>query len=218
MARPRQPDFDLSFFSSSCAIASQLSITPTVDQNIVSILGISEDRPRLHARAVINTIAAVHDRSNGSALEYAAQLQALLDGNDSGYGGSSNDNNHAASLARDYATQPDIHNHSQASAIHQLWYDQHRSNLGRSVSRVVELLKELQEINTRWPAHYPSVLRIGSAPTLPSRPGMQHTYSVPSSLSSNKQTLPALPVPSRDQNKARSYHDLISISTEKGLK
>lgn len=59
---------------------------------------------------------------NGSAPEYAAQVQALLDGNDSGYGGSSNDNNHAASLARDYATQPDIHNHSQASAIHQLWY------------------------------------------------------------------------------------------------
>ncbi len=53
----------------------------------------------------------------------------------------------------------------QAGAIHQLWYNQHRVSLGRSIYGAIELLKGLQEMNVVWPAHYPRF----NAPT-PLRP------------------------------------------------
>jgi len=124
--------------------------------------------------------------------QHASQLQAYLS-NDSGYGGSIAGD----STAWDAATHHDrpMHNlHNQPSssssgdagrraqlgAAHQLWYNQHRGTLGRSISAVVELLKSLQDLNVKWPAHYPSVQR--AALDAPSqsypRPGIQHSHTM----------------------------------------
>lgn len=129
---------------------------------------------------------------SGSTSESAARLQALLD-NDSGYGGSvAGDSSNGAAPVWNPALTEDrpTPEHSpmprgqtseaaenerriQASAIHQLWYNQHRVTLGRSINRVVDLLKSLQEMNATWPATYPSVQRaeapISSRPELTRR-------------------------------------------------
>ncbi|RPA85652.1 hypothetical protein BJ508DRAFT_221704 [Ascobolus immersus RN42] len=44
-----------------------------------------------------------------------------------------------------------------ASNVQQLYYNQNRVALGRSINRTVETLKEFQQMNAKWPAHYPSV-------------------------------------------------------------
>jgi mitofusin len=134
---------------------------------------------------------------SGSTSESAAKLQALLD-NDSGYGSSiaGGSVNGAPvwnpTLTEDRPTpshSPMIRGQSneaseherrvQASAIHQLWYNQHRVALGRAINRVVEQLKELQQMNSTWPAHYPSVQRAdASTPQRQDpRPGIVHTHS-----------------------------------------
>ncbi|KAK5664318.1 hypothetical protein OQA88_536 [Cercophora sp. LCS_1] len=135
----------------------------------------------------------------GSASQHAARLQAMLE-QDSGYGGSVASDDVSQSLfdpaaaaawdsaihedrpmrsqaSSSHATAPD--HRSQAGAVHQLWYNQHRTTLGRSINTVVELLKSLQEINVTWPAHYPSVQRAAlDAPSRPpSRPGIKHSYT-----------------------------------------
>ena len=46
-----------------------------------------------------------------------------------------------------------------ASHVHQLYYNQNRVALAKAISQTVELLKQLQETNAQWPAHYPSVQR-----------------------------------------------------------
>jgi mitofusin len=115
---------------------------------------------------------------NGSISESANRLQAILD-NDSGYEGSlaAGSNNGAPvasgwnpSLTEDRPTPAhtptargetsaaaDNERQVQATAIHQLWYNQHRSTLGRTINRAVETLKGLQEMNAKWPVTYPSV-------------------------------------------------------------
>ncbi|KAL2262563.1 hypothetical protein VTK26DRAFT_939 [Humicola hyalothermophila] len=101
---------------------------------------------------------------------------------DSGYGGSiagdeaSSSSNHAGTA--DHRTQ--------VGAVHQLWYNQHRATLGRAITTVVELLRELQEKNAVWPAHYPSVQRAAlDAPSHPpSRPGVHQTFSAAGDLTS----------------------------------
>ncbi|TPX09472.1 uncharacterized protein E0L32_009360 [Thyridium curvatum] len=130
---------------------------------------------------------------SGSTSEHAARLQALLD-KDSGYGGSTVDDEAGAlipgSPAWDSATQADRpldsssytngSHHAQAGAVHQLWYNKHRVTLERSINRVIELLKGLQEKNASWPAHYPTVQRTDD-PALQrpsSRPGFPHTQSM----------------------------------------
>ena len=135
---------------------------------------------------------------SGSTSESAARLQALLD-NDSGYGGSiAGDSLNGAppawnpTLTEDrptpvYSPMPrgetseaaENERRIQASAIHQLWYNQHRVALGRSINRVVGLLKGLQEENAHWPATYPSVQRAeASLPARPDlRPTLAHTQS-----------------------------------------
>jgi mitofusin len=113
---------------------------------------------------------------SGSTSESAARLQALLD-NDSGYGGSlAGDDLGAApawnpSLTEDRPTPAhspmprgtsetaENDRRVQANAIHQLWYNQHRVTLARSINNVVQTLKGLQEMNAKWPATYPSVQR-----------------------------------------------------------
>lgn len=137
---------------------------------------------------------------NGSTSQHAARLQAMLE-QDSGYGGSITGDDvspslfsPAAAAAWDSAVQADrpmysqsssshaadADRHSQAAAVHQLWYNQHRAALGRSINTVVELLKGLQEMNVTWPAHYPSIQRAAlDAPSRPpSRPGITHTHTM----------------------------------------
>ncbi|KFY78204.1 hypothetical protein V499_02579 [Pseudogymnoascus sp. VKM F-103] len=115
---------------------------------------------------------------NGSTSENAARLKALLDrqDHDSGYGGSIMGESATGPapwspiLTEDRPTPshtPTYHGQSsaasenerrvQAAAIHQLWYNSHRGALARYINNVVETLKELQQFNTKWPAHYPSV-------------------------------------------------------------
>ncbi|KAH9903544.1 putative mitochondrial fission protein [Xylariomycetidae sp. FL2044] len=130
----------------------------------------------------------------GTSSAHAARLQSLLD-NDSGYGGSSIAGDEPGSsklplgsprtdpsiagdmpLSRANTGDAEVDQKNQANAISQLWYNQHRVTLGRSITRVVELLHGLQEMNVTWPAHYPSVQRADatSVESLPPRPGLQH--------------------------------------------
>jgi mitofusin 2 len=143
----------------------------------------------------------------GSTSESAARLQALLD-NDSGYGGSTaGDSNWNPTLTEDRPTPShspmlrgetseaaDNERRVQASAIHQYWYNQHRASLARSINKVVELLKELQEENATWPATYPSVQRAeASGPQGQSpRPGLPHTQSTASVVLGDSPTRPGM--------------------------
>ncbi len=138
---------------------------------------------------------------SGSTSESAARLQALLD-NDSGYGGSTTGESLNGApvwnpaLTEDRPTpghtpvsnlggMADSDRRVQANAIHQLWYNQHRVALGRSINRVVETLESLQEMNTTWPATYPSIQRAEASQSQTSgpRPGLAHTMSTASGAS-----------------------------------
>ncbi|KAI1810178.1 transmembrane GTPase fzo1 [Poronia punctata] len=131
---------------------------------------------------------------SGSASHHATRLQSLLN-SDSGYGGSIIGDEPGSSkfplgsprtdpsLAADILLPPgntEGNQRNQVSAISQLWYNQQRVALGRAINRVVDLLQGLQEMNTTWPAHYPSVQRtdMSSGGRPASRPGMHHTFSV----------------------------------------
>lgn len=146
---------------------------------------------------------------NGSTSENAARLKALLDRqeHDSGYGGSIMGDSATGPapwspiMAEDRPTPshtPTYHGQSstasenerrvQAAAIHQLWYNSHRGALARYINNVVETLKELQEFNTKWPAHYPSVqgaesLSGSNQTPQPSLTRSQSTFSNPSNRS-----------------------------------
>lgn len=133
---------------------------------------------------------------SGSTSESAARLQAILD-NDSGYGGSIADDGSIGEgwhpgLTEDRYTpahtpvRPGESNAASdderrvlASHVHQLFYNQNRTALGRAINQTVETLKKLQEMNAKWPAHYPTVQRPRSPePTKPDvRPGLNHTQS-----------------------------------------
>lgn len=133
---------------------------------------------------------------SGSTSESASRLQALLD-EDSGYGGSlAGDENmengwHPGPTADRFTPEhtpvgpgesnpaSEHEKRALASHVHQLFYNQNRTALGRAINQTVETLKKLQEMNAQWPAHYPTVQR---PPSLPSsrpdvRPGMIHTQS-----------------------------------------
>ncbi|KAL0931388.1 Mitofusin FZO1 [Colletotrichum truncatum] len=132
---------------------------------------------------------------SGSTSVHAAHLQNLLD-NDSGYGGSiANGEALASSSADRHIPTPtngqlsEADRRSQAGAIHQLWYNAHRVTLGRSINKVIELLKELQEMNVSWPAHYPSVQRAEGA----SRPGFGHAYSTAGDVPATASSVPSSP-------------------------
>ncbi|CAK7221541.1 mitofusin [Sporothrix curviconia] len=137
----------------------------------------------------------------GAGTEHISNLQHLIE-KDSGYGGSSTGDDDVrstvnSSFAWDSAVQDSRHMYPtalsssaadleasrrlQAGAAHQMWYNQHRVALGKSISQVVDLLKGLQKTNTSWPAHYPTVQRISATaplpPPSPSRPGLQHAHT-----------------------------------------
>ncbi|PYH87812.1 transmembrane GTPase Fzo1 [Aspergillus ellipticus CBS 707.79] len=133
---------------------------------------------------------------NGSTSESATALMASLH-EDSGYGGSlpggslmggDADGNWRADLMVDRPTpmHPPTHlgawnpaaeheRHVVASHVHQLLYNSNRTKLARAISRTIETLKELQDMNRQWPAHYPSVQ---STPGSPSpKPALQKRQS-----------------------------------------
>lgn len=67
-----------------------------------------------------------------------------------------------------------------AAHIHQLHYNQNRTALGRAINQTVETMKKLQEMNAKWPAHYPTVKRSPTQETSRSerRPGLPHTQTL----------------------------------------
>ncbi|KAK4541001.1 hypothetical protein LTR36_008370 [Oleoguttula mirabilis] len=134
---------------------------------------------------------------SGSTSESAARLQAMLD-EDSGYGGSvmggdDMENAWHPGPAQDRFTpdhtpvKPGETNAASederrvlAAHVHQLFYNQNRTALGRAINQTAETLRKLQEMNAKWPAHYPTVQRPPSPPP-PARPdvrpGLVHTQS-----------------------------------------
>lgn len=133
---------------------------------------------------------------SGSTSEAASRLQALLD-EDSGYGGSITGDDTmenawhpgpavdrytpAHTPARPGESNPDSENESRALAahVHQMFYNKNRTALGRAINQTVETLKKLQEMNTKWPAHYPTVQRPPTPPPArpAPRPGLAHTQT-----------------------------------------
>ncbi|EGD97455.1 transmembrane GTPase Fzo1 [Trichophyton tonsurans CBS 112818] len=120
---------------------------------------------------------------SGPASGNATSLMSTLH-EDSGYGGSIIDGNSdigseswQAGLMEDRPTPSHtpvgpgyMSNAAQherqviANHVHQLVYNSNRTKLGRSVTRAIELLKELQEMNRQWPAHYPSIQSTDAPP------------------------------------------------------
>jgi GTPase SAR1 family protein len=131
---------------------------------------------------------------SGSTPEAAARLVSMLD-NDSGYGGSMMDGEASGSrwrgnigedqpsasptpiLAGDSSSSE---HDKQRSHVLQLRYNQNKNALGRAIHGTIDTLKSFQEMNLKWPAHYPSVqtaeVQKAHART-ESRPGLQHTQS-----------------------------------------
>ncbi|OTA02135.1 GTPase FZO1, transmembrane location [Trichoderma parareesei] len=108
---------------------------------------------------------------SGTTSEHAARLQSMLDV-DSGYGGS---------IMGDEPGMWDGHAHGsrqQSGAIHQMWYNSQRATLGRSINKVLDLLHGLREMNTVWPAHYPSVQRAEKMESDAPRPGILHSSTM----------------------------------------
>ena len=133
---------------------------------------------------------------NGSTSASAAALMSTLD-HDSGYGSSiagdsyTNDGSKGwhPGLTSDQPTpefnsrtsnemHPDAEKDRRvmASHVHQLYYNQNRAALGRQITKTVDTLKGLQQMNSTWPAQYPSVREPqNSMPD--ARPGFAHTQS-----------------------------------------
>ncbi|KAL6894704.1 hypothetical protein GGI43DRAFT_129767 [Trichoderma evansii] len=108
---------------------------------------------------------------NGMVSEHGARLQGMLEA-DSGYGGS---------IMGDESGMLDISTHGdrrQSHAIHQMWYNSQRATLGRSINKVLDLLHSLREMNTTWPAHYPSVQRAEKMEADVPRPGIMRTSTM----------------------------------------
>ncbi|OAG44446.1 hypothetical protein AYO21_01442 [Fonsecaea monophora] len=114
---------------------------------------------------------------SGSQPSHAAALMEQLE-RDSGYGSMANDVQQAGGEMRAWedeflrdrptpahtpqingqpARMSETEKRSLASHVHQLYYNQNRVALAKAISQTVELLKQLQEMNAQWPAHYPSV-------------------------------------------------------------
>lgn len=131
---------------------------------------------------------------NGSTPEAAARLVSMLD-EDSGYGGSLVDGESSASTwrasigeDRPSPSPASVLNGEASSSEHdkqrshvlQLRYNQNKNALSRAIHGTIDTMKSFQEMNLKWPAHYPSVqsAEVQKAHTRSeSRPGLQHTQS-----------------------------------------
>ncbi|OJD13453.1 hypothetical protein AJ78_06087 [Emergomyces pasteurianus Ep9510] len=127
---------------------------------------------------------------SGSVSHNATSLMASLN-HDSGYGGSimgeSLDGypsglmedrptpSHTPVLPGQFNEAAEHERHVVASHVHQLLYNSNRTQLSRSITRTVELLKELQQMNRQWPAHYPPVQ--ATQPVSPYPSGLQRVQS-----------------------------------------
>ena len=84
-----------------------------------------------------------------------------------------------------------------ASHVHQLFYNQNRVALAKAIGQTVELLKQLQQMNAQWPAHYPSVQRPRSPAA--ARPALSQTQSTRNGADFSRELQthpgPARPVP-----------------------
>lgn len=130
---------------------------------------------------------------SGGTPEAAARLVSMLD-DDSGYGGSMMDGESVnrswhSTIGEDRPSQSpsqilsgeasSSEHDRQRSHVLQLRYNQNKNALGRAIHGTIDTLKTFQEMNQKWPAHYPSV----QAETQKSharsdtRPGLQHTQS-----------------------------------------
>lgn len=131
---------------------------------------------------------------NGGESSHAAALMAQLE-RDSGYGSMNGDVlSHGGEmriwedeLLQDRPTPahtPRLPGQSEAlsenekkvlaSHVHQLYYNQNRVALAKAIGQTIELLKQLQEMNAQWPAHYPAV-RQAEVPN--ARPTLNQTQS-----------------------------------------
>ncbi|KAJ5279642.1 hypothetical protein N7478_005014 [Penicillium angulare] len=151
---------------------------------------------------------------NGSTSDNATALMTSL-ANDSGYGGSiadggaTNEGSSAAwraGLLEDRPTpahtptrpgeyNPAAEHEKQivANHVHQLLYNSNRTKLGRAISRTIETLKELQDMNRQWPAHYPSVQNAQSTPPSPSERPHLHTAQSDFGMDDARPTSPPRP-------------------------
>ena len=133
---------------------------------------------------------------SGSRSANAAALMAQLD-DDSGYGGSINVEDQFGGgemrawqdeLLQDRPTpahtpilsgEPNAASENEkrvlASHVHQLYYNQNRVALAKAIGQTVDLLKQLQQMNAQWPAHYSSVQP--QQPISSHRPGFTQTQS-----------------------------------------
>ncbi|MCJ1377061.1 mitofusin [Xylographa soralifera] len=157
---------------------------------------------------------------SGSTSASAAALIASLD-DDSGYGGSITGDSYIndgsvrgwhPGLIHDMPTpshtptvmgedNPAAENERRvlASHVHQLYYNQNRVALGRAINRTVDTLRDLQQMNSTWPAHYPSVQPVHEpTPSRPDpRPGMIHTQSTIGETHSQVDNISLRPGPRR---------------------
>ena len=134
---------------------------------------------------------------SGSTSTSAAALMATLE-KDSGYGTSIGDDSHINGESKSWhpgltadrytpahtptapgensSTVNESERRHLASHVHQLYYNQNRAALGRQITKTVETLKSLQQMNSTWPAQYPSV-REPPNPRPDPRPGFHHAQS-----------------------------------------
>ncbi|KAH7068077.1 hypothetical protein BKA63DRAFT_478391 [Paraphoma chrysanthemicola] len=131
---------------------------------------------------------------NGSTPEAAARLVSMLD-EDSGYGGSLANGEGSASTWRANIGEDrpspspstilsgeasSSEHDKQRSHVLQLRYNQNKNALSRAIHGTIDTMKSFQDMNLKWPAHYPSVqtAEVQKAHTRSeSRPGLQHTQS-----------------------------------------
>ncbi|KAJ5058258.1 hypothetical protein J3E74DRAFT_221393 [Bipolaris maydis] len=122
----------------------------------------------------------------------AARLVSMLD-EDSGYGGSVQDGegsgmNWRSNIGEDRpspvpilsAGSSNAEHEKQRSHVLQLRYNQNKNALGRAIHGTIEALKSFQEMNLKWPAHYPSIQAAEKQKShlrSDSRPGLHHTQS-----------------------------------------
>ncbi|KAF2005561.1 mitochondrial fusion GTPase protein [Amniculicola lignicola CBS 123094] len=137
---------------------------------------------------------------SGSTSEAAARLVSLLD-HDSGYGGSimgghiGEDRPHPpASMLP--AGSANVDHDRQRSHVLQLRYNQNKNALGRAIQGTVDTLRSFQDMNLKWPAHYPSMQEPKQTPhaRTDSRPSLQHTQtSLPDSDPNRSPNRPRAP-------------------------
>ncbi|CAL5870836.1 uncharacterized protein PFLUO_LOCUS5077 [Penicillium psychrofluorescens] len=133
---------------------------------------------------------------NGSTSQSATALMTSLN-QDSGYGGSigstadvmdGDGEDWRAGLLEDRPTpahtptrpgewNPASEHERQvvASHVHQLLYNSNRTKLARAITRTIETLDELRDMNAQWPAHYPAVQNTPFSPS--ERPSLHETHS-----------------------------------------